>query len=162
MKTYSVKQISEMLDTNPETVRRWIRDKKLRAIQTSRKGGNVVSDADFKRFLKATPKYTAKVMGELPTMSAVGVVGSVVAGAVLAFYDDKNNTDKRVTSSDLLHFLSENVEKINDTIQQKEALLKQTQLEIAELEKKREQYNYLISHNQIIEEALENMKENDK
>lgn len=27
MKTYTVKEISEMLNTNPETVRRWIRDK---------------------------------------------------------------------------------------------------------------------------------------
>ena len=29
MKSYNVKEIAEMLNTNPETVRRWIRDKKL-------------------------------------------------------------------------------------------------------------------------------------
>ena len=157
MKTYSVKQISEMLNTNPETVRRWIRDKKLKAIQTSRKDGNVVSDADFKRFLKATPKYTAKVVEEVMPMSTVGVVSSVVAGAVLAYYNEKDKTDKRVSSSDLLHFLADNIEKIDDTIQQKENMVKQTQLEITELEKKREQYKYLISHNEIIEEALEKL-----
>ena len=31
MKSYNVKEIAEMLNTNPETVRRWIRDKKLDA-----------------------------------------------------------------------------------------------------------------------------------
>lgn len=37
MKTYSVKEIAEMLNTNPETVRRWIRDKKLDATIESKK-----------------------------------------------------------------------------------------------------------------------------
>ena len=158
MKTYSVKQISEMLDTNPETVRRWIRDKKLKAIQTSRKDGNVVSDADFKRFLKATPKYTRKVMGEVMPISSVGVIGSVVAGAIIAYYNEKDKTDKRVSSSDLLSFLADNIEKLDDTIKQKEDSIKQIQLEITELEKKREQYKYLMSHNKIVEEALENFE----
>lgn len=43
MDTYSVKEIADMLNTNPETVRRWIRSGKLEAIQESRKGGNVVT-----------------------------------------------------------------------------------------------------------------------
>ena len=33
MDTYSVKEIADMLNTNPETVRRWIRSGKLEAIQ---------------------------------------------------------------------------------------------------------------------------------
>ena len=37
MKTYSVKEIAEMLNANPETVRRWIRDKKLDATIESKK-----------------------------------------------------------------------------------------------------------------------------
>ena len=37
MDTYSVKEIADMLNTNPETVRRWIRSGKLEAIQESRK-----------------------------------------------------------------------------------------------------------------------------
>ena len=41
MKTYSVKDIADMLNTNPETVRRWIRAGKLKAHQTSRKDGNI-------------------------------------------------------------------------------------------------------------------------
>jgi putative ATPase subunit of terminase (gpP-like) len=37
MDTYSVREIADMLNTNPETVRRWIRPGKLEAIQESRK-----------------------------------------------------------------------------------------------------------------------------
>ena len=57
MDTYSVKEIADMLDTNPETVRRWIRSGKLEAIQKSRKGGNVVTKAMLDAFLKTSPKY---------------------------------------------------------------------------------------------------------
>ena len=39
VKSYNVKEIAEMLNTNPETVRRWIRDKKLDATIVSKKGG---------------------------------------------------------------------------------------------------------------------------
>ena len=42
MKTYNVQQISEALDVNPETVRRWIRSRKLKASQESKKEGNVI------------------------------------------------------------------------------------------------------------------------
>ena len=56
MDTYSVKEIADMLNTNPETVRRWIRSGKLEAIQESRKGGNVVTKSMLDAFLKASPK----------------------------------------------------------------------------------------------------------
>ena len=45
MKTYNVKEIAEMLNTNPETVRRWIRDKKLDATIVSKKGGHIIYEA---------------------------------------------------------------------------------------------------------------------
>ena len=47
MTTYSVRQIAEKLNTNPETVRRWIRDGKLKAEQTSRRDGNVVTEYEL-------------------------------------------------------------------------------------------------------------------
>lgn len=37
MDTYSVREIADMLNTNLETVRRWIRSGKLEEIQESRK-----------------------------------------------------------------------------------------------------------------------------
>ena len=51
MKMYSVKEISEMLDANPETVRRWIRAGKLKADQYSRKDGNMVQEEEWLRLI---------------------------------------------------------------------------------------------------------------
>lgn len=50
MKTYTVKEISDMLKIDPETVRRWIRSGKLQAEQSSRKDGNVVTDQMLQSF----------------------------------------------------------------------------------------------------------------
>ena len=61
MSDYSVQQISKMLKTNPETVRRWIRSGKLSAVQESRKSGNLVSEEALKSFMKSTPKYAGLI-----------------------------------------------------------------------------------------------------
>ena len=45
MASYTVKQIADMLNTNEETVRRWIRSGKLDATWVSKKSGNVISSA---------------------------------------------------------------------------------------------------------------------
>ena len=52
MDSYTVKQISEMLKTNPETVRRWIRLGELESDQVSRKGGNLITASSLNKFLK--------------------------------------------------------------------------------------------------------------
>ncbi len=57
MKYYNVKEIAEILKTNPETVRRWIRNGKLIANIDSKKEGSFIKESDFKRFLKENPKY---------------------------------------------------------------------------------------------------------
>lgn len=80
MKKYSVIQIADILDTNPETVRRWIRDNKLVAEQESRKQGNAVTEAALQDFLKATPKYAARYAAKqttVPTCVEVKVVPAV-------------------------------------------------------------------------------------
>ena len=61
--TYSVKQIADMLNTKPETVRRWIRNGKLYAEKASRKEGHVVTEADLNKFLKSSPKYAGMAGG---------------------------------------------------------------------------------------------------
>lgn len=73
MKKYTVVQIADMLDTNPETVRRWIRSDKLQAEQASRKQGNVVTEADLVCFLKGAPKYAARYEAQLPKTMEVRI-----------------------------------------------------------------------------------------
>ena len=80
MKEYTVKEISDMLGTNQETVRRWIRDGKLYAEQSSRKSGNIVTENSLNSFLKTAPKYAAVLAGgSLALLGIPGIIGGVTA-----------------------------------------------------------------------------------
>lgn len=161
MKTYSVKQIAEMLGTNPETVRRWIRDDKLKAVQVSRKDGNIVTEAELKRFVKATPKYLSRLtvgMGVVTMSPVVGIgalAGGIVASALLGYFDGKNSVDVRVRPEDFKEYLQKNIAKLNSTILQKQALINQTEAEIIEISKQIEQYSYLLENEDLLVETLE-------
>ena len=161
MKTYSVKQIAEMLGTNPETVRRWIRDDKMKAVQVSRKDGNIVTEAELERFIKATPKYFSKLTAgvSLAAMSPVvgigALAGGIVASALLGYFDGKNSVDVRVRPEDFKEYLQKNITKLNGTILQKQALIQQTEAEINEISKQIEQYSYLLENEDLLVDTLE-------
>ena len=161
MKTYSVKQIAEMLGTNPETVRRWIRDDKMKAVQVSRKDGNIVTEAELERFVKATPKYLSKLtvgMGMVAISPVVGIgalAGGIVASALLGYFDGKNSVDVRVRPEDFKEYLQKNIVKLRGTILQKQELINQTEAEINEIFKQIEQYSYLLENEDLLIETLE-------
>lgn len=161
MKTYSVKQIAEMLNTNPETVRRWIRNNKLKAVQVSRKDGNIVTEDDLTRFLKSTPKYSSKMalglgLAEMFPIPSIGVLATgIVAGALLSYFEGKDNFDLRVRPEDFKEYLQTSITKLQDTVQQKRELIKQTENEITEISKQINQYEYLLNHEDLLEESLE-------
>ena len=164
MKTYSVKQIAEMLDTNPETVRRWIRDNKLNAVQISKKTGNVISEDELQRFLKATPKYlpkfTASSLGVAGAAGPLGLgvlVGGIVASALLGFYDEKSKTDVAVKPEAFKSYLRDNIRKAEKKNEQKRILIERTEKEIANLDKKIEQYKYLLEHEELLNDTLESI-----
>lgn len=161
MKTYSVKQIAEMLSTNPETVRRWIRDEKIKAVQVSRKGGNIVTEAELERFIKATPKYFAKITAGVgvaalsPVVGIGALAGGIVASALLGYFEGKNSVDVRVRPEDFKVYLQKNIAKLNGIVLQKQALIHQTEAEINELAKQIEQYSYLLENEDLLIETLE-------
>lgn len=158
MKTYSVKQIAEILDTNPETVRRWIRSNKLRAVQMSRKDGNVVREDEFRRFLEAMPKYLPKFMAGIalvsPPAGLITLASSLVTSALVGYFEEKGKVDAHVCPEDLKEYLQENVNEFKNVILQKEKLITQTQKEIQEIQNKVEQYLYLIEHEEVIKETI--------
>ena len=61
MKTYTVKEVSKLLNVSQETVRRWIRDKKLNAQKSSNKSGNKILESELAAFLKSSPAYAASL-----------------------------------------------------------------------------------------------------
>lgn len=106
MANYSVKQIAEMLDTNPETVRRWIRAGRLESSRASKKEGNVVSEDALKTFLERTPKYAAAAAGMaaagilLPSVPVIGASLAVSVGMSVASALARLERRKAETASD--------------------------------------------------------------
>lgn len=108
MANYSVKQIAEMLDTNPETVRRWIRAGRLESSRASKKEGNVVSEDALKTFLERTPKYAAAAAGmaaagillPLPSVPVIGASFAVSVGMSVASALARLERRKAETASD--------------------------------------------------------------
>ena len=133
MKTYSVKEIAEMLNTNPETVRRWIRDKKLDATIESKKGGHIVYEAALHEFLKSSPKYAAAAKASL----AGAVVGAVVLPTVMVgglvaqkLIDAEQLKKARISNKDVINFLRGEIQRYTEAIKAKEDTIHQLQKQI--------------------------------
>ena len=133
MKTYSVKEIAEMLNTNPETVRRWIRDKKLEATIESKKGGRIVCEATLHEFLKSSPKYAAAAKALLarntveaavfPTVMIVRLIAQKLIDVV-----QLKNT--HISNDDVIDFLHVEIKKYTEAIKAKKDAIQQLQKQI--------------------------------
>lgn len=138
MKKYSVKQIAEMLHTTEETVRRWIRDGKLKANQVSRKDGNVIEENEFQRFLKVSPKYAKIVTGTNSyTPSNIsglvgGAIGSLVGSLVIGYCEDRKERDFQISAEDIENYIHEAIFSYEKSIKKKNQDIKHLNDEIAE------------------------------
>ena len=151
MAAYTVKQIAEMLDTKQETVRRWIRDNKLHAVQASRKDGNVVTDEEFRRFLKKTPKYAQRlavmVAAVSPGASLVALLGALATEAAVDYTAKMKSAETRILPEDAKEFILRRVTEMEAQVSHKTETIKQTESEIRELRKKIEAYKLLLDQN---------------
>lgn len=154
MTSYSVQQIAQMLSTNPETVRRWIRDKKLNAVQVSRKDGNVITEAELQRFLKASPKYvprfTASLMVASPAVGIPLIIGGYIGSKVAGYLDEKKEYDVRIRQEDIEKYLAENITLHTESIKRKRASIKHLEEEIQTEEQQLEQLKYLLEHKELL------------
>lgn len=134
MKTYTVRDISKMLGKNPETVRRWIRDGKLKAGQDSRKGGNYVTEAELQKFLRGTPKYAALAGGlaaaALPGVGLPIAIGGIVGGILGFIGADINSKDGQIDPADVIRAVEKNIDKFNESIERKRETIAQLEEEI--------------------------------
>ena len=155
MKTYTVKQVADMLGTNPETVRRWIRSKKLQSTKASNKEGNVISEDMLDAFMKKYPKYAKSFLPAAirTTAFAASSAGLSVAGAsalaagtgllsaalvatpatlvaVLAERRKKKNTDDSMDAENVKSIVEQSIAAQKEKIRQKEAIIQQFQTEL--------------------------------
>ena len=152
MDTYSVKQISDLLKTNPETVRRWIRQGKLKADQTSRKGGNLVTASSLYLFLKSTPKYAGIAAGTVSAAGATGLLAgiSILTGALIASLIEKKtiSTDKiheaNLSISDIKQYIETSIESSKQSISAKQAEINKLELQIQSEKQQIQKYKQLL------------------
>lgn len=160
-----------MLNTNPETVRRWIREGKLPATLTSRKNGNAISETALLEFLKASPKYSNVLSKGL--MATMGIASSVlpVLGVSIAFAGlvgglagilGENTSHDNAASIDtekLVKQLEREVSDCETSIEKKQMALKQLEEEINSEKGKIQMLNTALSSIQSNSIEIENKED---
>lgn len=141
MKTYSVKEIADLLGTNPETVRRWIRKGKMHAVQESRKEGNTVTESELNKFLKKTPKYISiaakRLAATAPAVSIPLVLGGLIGTLVVDHVDTEEKLKHvRIRPEDIAKYLRESIIQHEDAIKRKRNAIAQLEQEIEAEEQK--------------------------
>lgn len=150
MVTYSVKQVAEILGTNEETVRRWIRSGKLKAEKTSNKEGNAIKETALAAFAKASPRYSSKIRGGATTGIMLATFG--LAGATNAILEVKKAEEKalskaRVGADTIYAFLAKRIgeerSELEKMLSEREDLDKKIQIETEIIDGLIEQLNSL-------------------
>ena len=143
METYTVRQVAEMLSTNEETVRRWIRSGKLTASLSSKKSGHIITADALNHFVKATPKY-ASALKVAAVSSPIAI--SVIVGGLLGSMFTLVEGNKRVTAKDVESFLKKKIKGHMQAIKKKEAQLEKIKAEIEEEQQNLEKYQYALEN----------------
>ena len=151
MENYTVKQIAEMLNTQPETVRRWIRNGKLHAEKASRKEGHVISDIELNKFLKSSPKYAGVAAGLVAgaVLNPLAAVTMPVVGGVAATFmaakkrNEKKEADK-VSKEEMKKYVKDEIERRTLSIEQKLKTIEQLQREITNEQQQIAECNFML------------------
>lgn len=145
MNSYTVRQIADMLKTNEETVRRWIRSGKLVATQGSKKSGNVVTSAALNQFISETPKYAKAVAASLATSPfALSVVVGGLLGGLFSLMDE--NKAEAVTSTDVEDLLKRRISLHEKRLRTKKAAIQKLQAEIDDEQQNLDKYQYALEN----------------
>lgn len=129
MKSYTVKEIAEMLQVNPETVRRWIRDKKLVAQKTSNKGGNRILESELRAFLKTAPGHATSLSSLLVGGAATSAImaATYATGKVLEANELKR---AKVGSKEIAIFIRSEIASHESLVKSKQESIRQIEKEI--------------------------------
>lgn len=143
MESYTVKQVAELLSTNEETVRRWIRSGKLGASLASKKSGHIITADALNHFLKTTPKYASALTASVASSPfAISVIVGGLLGSMFAMVEG----NKHITAKDVENFLRKKIKGHSQTIEKKENQLQKLKAEIAEERQNLEKYQYALDN----------------
>ena len=134
MENYSVKDIADLLKTNPETVRRWIRSGKLKATRgASRKEGSSISTNDLLKFLQENARYAGIVASAAST--PIGAMSAALLGAAGGIAALKSRNEQAIENStatqyQICAYLNDEIQRLSESIEQKETIASQLKAEI--------------------------------
>lgn len=161
MKSYSVKEIAGILNTNPETVRRWIRSGKLSSTMTSNKSGNMVSADSLNKFIKETPKYATQLAGSMMSspIALSLVVGGIIGGLVSSVI---SSDKKKIKKEDIQKSLNRQIVDCEKRIADNKTKLGQLKSKIETDESSLQQLRFALDNLDLDTIAQEINKENSK
>ncbi len=112
----SVKTVAELLQTNEETVRRWIRDGKLQAEISSKKKGYTISAKQLAKFLTSTPSAGSIGFGFASMLCSMllplGMKSTIDIAETLAQLNQKNQNlpeEAAINNESLSDFLKQQI-----------------------------------------------------
>lgn len=134
MKTYSVSEVAKMLNKNPETVRRWIRDGKLEAYLPSKKQGHVITEQMLDTFLANSPKYAKSLNSLVKAPAGAIVTASTVIGNFLTKQYLKNEHIKNaeVSAEEIRKLIADDILERKASINKKAKVIDALQKEVDE------------------------------
>ena len=138
MKSFNIYQVSQMLDMNQETVRRWIRSGSLKASLSSRKDGYEIRPKALADFLREHPKYADAVLSSLKDalrlQMAKGEIGDNLVDFKQLFLDSAS--------------LKDDILKSEELIAQKRRIIERLELDIYREMERIEVLKFILSHNE--------------
>ena len=139
MKSYSVKEIARLLQTNPETVRRWIRKGKLEATRgSSRKERSSVSSEALQKFLKETPKYAASAAAAISSpvaLASASVLAAIGGAAATKIQSDNSIENASIDTIQICAYIENEMSSLKESLSRKRKAIKQLEQEIEKDEK---------------------------
>ena len=134
MKKYSVNEVAKMLNKNPETVRRWIRDGKLEANLPSKKQGHVITEQMLDTFLANSPQYAKQIDSLVKIPIGTIAVASTMIGSFLTKQYLKNDRIKNaeVSIEEIRKLIDEDIAERKASINKKTKAIVALQKEVDE------------------------------
>lgn len=136
---YTVNEVAAIFQTNPETVRKWVKEGKLHAVQgNSKKEGMRIDEPSLESFLVDNPKYTqsAYITAMLALLTGgISIPASIILRAQRQAQEQLEAekefvANSRIKTSDIIRLLKEEISQEEAAIAEKEIVLKSLEAEI--------------------------------
>lgn len=135
MKTYTVEQIANATGKSPETIRRLVRNKKIKAPQkNSSKEGFLISEEALKDFFDEFPRYFTPAASLLLSSSLPMAMPAILVGVAASAI----NKNKQMTEKDVKYFVDKKIKENTKIVESRKESIKKLKKEMKRLQSEME------------------------